>query len=1079
MPVTELTYLTWANAVEDTRLPVLESQSAINTAEISSLRQTLTDRLDQHSVRISTAQAGADDAYARAVTTGTTVYQTGLDAQLYTDQKIQLLRDELLGKVTAIETNVPISINDKVQAELGNFVTEADRHRAELDAANLALQTSLNTEIADVRSTSNDLLNIHMPAQDGEIQRIDLELSGEKTLLSALRMGMTYGSVAEEIDALRTSSEARLTEYAYAKADFDGAVSAKLSELSSSMQGGRLAAKTSFQDEKLGDWSLQNAQGGTLTVATVTGDPKARGKALKHTGRDAYHNAFQSGDVAGRSYRMTGYVHIPKAAAVPARIGLLLLHVDGTVSFEGRTVGSAGSSAWVFFDTTITVPTNLSLKGYSPALRNDGLSGATLESFWTEIAYFDTTQQTSVETKLTNDYLTKTDTNNAIAGAETRLNASIAAQDDDILTLSGDVSDIKALDLNKLTGTALGSFEQKVRVSVDRGDGVLTNQFMKAGWGNWNTGAVVSSVAANAANGTPEKNVWDFNITDVNTNAGMMISSHHEAWVGSKNADAYTVEILVELVSGTMGGAGIVMDWINTANAVYRDSADLLKMSRGQVLVLGQVQRLSYTFVKPKTWVGPFSFHNLHVMANYGSDGFVKATKHLRIHRVLVRNANYSEAEVLSQGIALSDLDGNASASFVMRAKAGSAVAEAELVAFKDAKNPAAATSGIRFTADKILLDGTVFAKSLAVGLGGNLLEDSTWSKKTRTVTRSASDATLASQSTVYWRAPGQTYAGLKYPTLQVHQVGTHQAELFVGLHPVGDPIDSGAPATAGKTYSLSGHMSTIRCDAQLAIIFRGESGIQIGPAIRTTSLNNTPGSSSSPDSWAKRSVVAVAPTGTGLVQFAILKGPTYTGQADSHVFLHKPMLAEVQSGATEAAAYHPAGATRVVGDQIETGTITAESGILANAAVGTLTVAGEAISATRSAIATYSTPKYATTDQTLQNFTFTTPTYPNGYEPKYLMLLDIEISGQFDGTSDMYIQIVHDSGPSGGITLLNSRYARSNGIVGCTAFTSQFSWSGGTFTIRVSGYTRNWLNPGNGRIGIENMKIFLFAGAR
>jgi hypothetical protein len=71
-------------------------------------------------------------------------------------------------------------------------------------------------------------------------------------------------------------------------------------------------------------------------------------------------------------------------------------------------------------------------------------------------------------------------------------------------------------------------------------------------------------------------------------------------------------------------------------------------------------------------------------------------------------------ASISSQGTAISTLEGNAAASYVMRAKAGGASGEIEMVAFDDADNGASASS-VRISADNILLDGSVKAEKISV----------------------------------------------------------------------------------------------------------------------------------------------------------------------------------------------------------------------------------------------------------------------------------------------------------------------------------------------------------------------------
>ena len=92
----------WADSLELVRLPLIiaelddlnDVQNTYN-ALLSAKIQEFSDKFAQHSARITASQARADDAKDTANSALTQIYQTGLDAQTYTDMRIQSLRDEL------------------------------------------------------------------------------------------------------------------------------------------------------------------------------------------------------------------------------------------------------------------------------------------------------------------------------------------------------------------------------------------------------------------------------------------------------------------------------------------------------------------------------------------------------------------------------------------------------------------------------------------------------------------------------------------------------------------------------------------------------------------------------------------------------------------------------------------------------------------------------------------------------------------------------------------------------------------------------------------------------------------------
>ncbi|WP_319825867.1 phage tail protein [Thalassovita sp.] len=278
-------------------------------------------------------------------------------------------------------------------------------------------------------------------------------------------------------------------------------------------------------------------------------------------------------------------------------------------------------------------------------------------------------------------------------------------------------------------------------------------------------------------------------------------------------------------------------------------------------------------------------------------------------------------ATVSQTAAAVSALEGIASAAWVLRAEAGGSAADLELVAWSDV---AGGGSAIRMNADKVMARGTLSADRLAVGLGGNLIEDPVWAAGTAGVGSWCGSAPLLAETTIGIRPPG-TWAGPNAPTLYISQTGAVQGSFYLYIRRVGAGLANGHAftVTPGGWYEVSAHVSTHRCGGQLQLRWRDRMGTDLnGEAGQADLAQNLPGDPYNPDSWPRYFAKAQAPAGAVMAQLVIRKDGTSPGGTDSWVFLHKPMLAATHEEATGPAPWSPGGQTTIAGDQIRTGAI-------------------------------------------------------------------------------------------------------------------------------------------------------------
>jgi len=145
-----------------------------------------------------------------------------------------------------------------------------------------------------------------------------------------------------------------------------------------------------------------------------------------------------------------------------------------------------------------------------------------------------------------------------------------------------------------------------------------------------------------------------------------------------------------------------LFDFYNTAPVNWRIAKTLDSMVT-EPIVLGRKTLASCIVSRHSAFVGTFSYHVVYLMANYIETGTVTA-KHIKIHRFQIYPVTVTDALTQQHAAAIVDLEGNAVASLVMRAKAGGAAGSVEIVAADNAVGGAA--SRVTLTGDEIGFDG-------------------------------------------------------------------------------------------------------------------------------------------------------------------------------------------------------------------------------------------------------------------------------------------------------------------------------------------------------------------------------------
>ncbi len=250
---------------------------------------------------------------------------------------------------------------------------------------------------------------------------------------------------------------------------------------------------------------------------------------------------------------------------------------------------------------------------------------------------------------------------------------------------------------------------KEVAVSVaSQGVGVLSDQFMPDGANGWTDWNGAPTKTPNEIYPTGQTFTWDLGTA----NGGALLYATDPLWVGAVGLNKFRVEIEFELVSGSVGGAGILFDWTNTEGQNSRATIDLADMVP-EPIVTGRLMLASVIVTDPEYFEGTFSTNKIYLMANHSSLGGGKASKEYKVHRVQIYPINATDAAVSTSASAIADLEGNAAAMLAFRTVTGSNDALLELVSAFDPVQ--GGISQARIVASKILLEGSVRVPEITI----------------------------------------------------------------------------------------------------------------------------------------------------------------------------------------------------------------------------------------------------------------------------------------------------------------------------------------------------------------------------
>lgn len=190
-------------------------------------------------------------------------------------------------------------------------------------------------------------------------------------------------------------------------------------------------------------------------------------------------------------------------------------------------------------------------------------------------------------------------------------------------------------------------------------------------WGRWG-GQGTRTVLANAI--YPIGRTWQFNVTAAQNDGIQLLGSPDTIWIGQTNAQAYVVEIMFTLLSGSINGSGARVVWRNSAGGEVGTTLLLTDMQAGEG-VTGRARVARGVFMKPSNFTGTFASMRLFIFANWTSLASPSA-KNIQFHRVNIRPAT---AEEMGQGQVMNQVQAHLTQNYLTVAETNQALASFDL----------------------------------------------------------------------------------------------------------------------------------------------------------------------------------------------------------------------------------------------------------------------------------------------------------------------------------------------------------------------------------------------------------------
>ncbi len=300
-------------------------------------------------------------------------------------------------------------------------------------------------------------------------------------------------------------------------------------------------------------------------------------------------------------------------------------------------------------------------------------------------------------------------------------------------------------------------------------------------------------------------------------------------------------------------------------------------------------------------------------------------------------------ATITDHAAAVAEVDGfSAAYAGVTVETSGGKVAGFKATSWAD---PDGSSGGVLELLGDVIAEGTLATNRLTIGLGKNLLDNPDLAQGATAIAQSSSGA-VGSGATMSLRGDG-LYSDAFNRTIWLRTFAAATLDGWNGaeFRPPEENSGTLAPgylAVEDKFYEFSAQLAVRQVRVAIRLYWLDGSGNAIS-SIDLVDKNwgtTFEGTASAIGAWVRYGGIAQAPANTRYVrpEIRIIGTDASSGSRDVHIL--RPMLAEAESLTARLSPYSPGGTSLIEGNRLVTGSITAQSGVIDELAVGRLNLA-------------------------------------------------------------------------------------------------------------------------------------------
>lgn len=206
--------LAWANDLEAERLPAIEAAVAALEVEHADLNwrlnqksQELNDALAAQTVRLDVLDAAAYNAELTATMALSSLPTAELAARVYTDTAIQGLRDTIDANVVFVNNYLAGDYLDLVESTVATEVSGRVTEMNQLLGEAAAIENRVNAATDAMMVAVNNLVNTELPALAGEVSTNTSDTQNLNALITTLMTDFSETTFQAGLDAIRASAE--------------------------------------------------------------------------------------------------------------------------------------------------------------------------------------------------------------------------------------------------------------------------------------------------------------------------------------------------------------------------------------------------------------------------------------------------------------------------------------------------------------------------------------------------------------------------------------------------------------------------------------------------------------------------------------------------------------------------------------------------------------------------------------------------------------------------------------------------------------------------------------------------------